>query len=170
MYIFSWDSPVSFASLSAFTYAYPVSFLSKCYRKEPQRRSCSSNILPQRSSYAFVVQPQRSSCGFQDSSSSDPQSAARRTSSCGCKKKFLRMHYFWAVLYSLLLSLSLRRLMLYHCLLVITLGFFLNFSFILVITRWWSKAVSAPLCTHASKRDQVWTSCWYIGGLRYLVL
>ena len=29
---------------------------------------------------------------------SDPQSAARRTSSCGRKKKFLCVHYFWAVL------------------------------------------------------------------------
>ena len=47
------------------------------------------NILPQRSSCAFILKPQRSSCGFQDSSSSDPQSAARRTSdakrsSCAC--------------------------------------------------------------------------------------
>ena len=75
-----------------------VSFLSKCYRKEPQRSSRGSNILPQRSSCAFIIQPQRSSCGFQNSSSSDPQSAARRTSSCGRKKKFLRVHYFWAVL------------------------------------------------------------------------
>ena len=87
-----------FASLCVFTYAYRA-VLSKCHRKEPQRSSCGLNILPQRSSCAFIVQPQRSSCGFQDSSSSDPQSAARRTSSCGSKKKFLRVHYFWAVLY-----------------------------------------------------------------------
>ena len=71
----------------------------KVSRKEPQRSSCGSNILPQRSSCAFNIQPQRSSCGFQDSSSSDPQSATRRTSSCGCKKKFSHVHYFWAVLY-----------------------------------------------------------------------
>ena len=70
----------------------------KVSRKEPQRSSCSSNILLQRSSCAFNIQPQRSSCGFQDSSSSDPQSAARRTSCSGRKKKFLRVHYFWAVL------------------------------------------------------------------------
>ena len=88
------------------TYTYPVSFLSKCHRKEPQRRSCGSNILPQRSSCAFIMQPQRSSCGFQNSSSSDPQSAARRTSSCGRKKKFLRVHYFWAVLYMFNLLLA----------------------------------------------------------------
>ena len=50
---------------------------------------------PQRSSCAFIMQPQRSSCIFQDSSSSDPQSPARRTS-CG-HKKFLGVHYFWAV-------------------------------------------------------------------------
>ena len=81
-----------------FTYAYPILFLSNYNRKEPQRSSCGSNILPQRSSCAFIMQPQRSSCGFQDSSSSDPQSAAKRTSSCGRKKKFLRVHYFWAVL------------------------------------------------------------------------
>ena len=79
---------MSFASLCAFTYAYPVSFLSKCHAKNCKEVLC-----------AFIVQPQRSSCGFQDSSSSDPQSAARRTSSCGRKKKFLRVHYFWAVLY-----------------------------------------------------------------------
>ena len=41
-----------------------------------------------------IMQPQRSSWGFQDSSLSHPQSVARRTSSCGSKKKFLRMHYF----------------------------------------------------------------------------
>ena len=45
------------------------------------------------------MEPQRSSCSFQDSSSSDTQSAARRTSSCGRKEKFLYVHYFWAVLY-----------------------------------------------------------------------
>ena len=56
--------------------------------KEPQRSSYRSNILPQKSSYAF-----------QNSSSSDPQTLARRTSSCGHKKKFLHVHYFWAVLY-----------------------------------------------------------------------
>ena len=71
----------------------------KCHRKEPQRSSCSSNILPQRSSCAFIMQSQRSSCGFQNSSSSNLQSAARRTSACGRKKKFLHVHYFWAVLY-----------------------------------------------------------------------
>ena len=90
---------MSFASLCVFTYTYPVPFLSKCHRKEPQRSFCGSNIIPQRSSCAFIMQPRRSSCGFQDSSSSDPQSAARRASSCGSKKKFLRVHYFWAVLY-----------------------------------------------------------------------
>ena len=90
---------MSFASLCVFTYTHPVSFLSKCHRKEPQRSSCGSNILPQRSSCAFIMQLQRSSCGFQNSSSSYPQWAARRTSSCGRKKKFLRVHYFWAVLY-----------------------------------------------------------------------
>ena len=74
-------------------------FLSKCHHKGPQRSSCGSNILPQRSSCAFIMQLQRISCSFQDSSSSDPQSAARRTSSCGRKKKFLRLHYFWVVLY-----------------------------------------------------------------------
>ena len=105
---------MSFASLCVFTYTHPVSFLSKCDRKEPQRSSCGSNILPQRSSCAFIMQPQRSSCGFQNSSSSssDPQSAARRTSSCGRKKKFLRVHYFWAVLYmyiSLLILMFLNR-------------------------------------------------------------
>ena len=56
-------------------------------REEPPRSSCGSNILQRRSSCAFIMQPQRSSCGFQDSSSSDPQSAARRTSSCERKKK-----------------------------------------------------------------------------------
>ena len=39
--------------------------------------------------------------GFQDSSSSDLQSVARRASSCKHKKKFLCVHYFWAVLYRL---------------------------------------------------------------------
>ena len=100
---------MSFVSLRVFTYAYPVSFLSKCHaknRKEPQRSSCGSNILLQRSSCVFIMQPQRSSCGFQDSSSSDPQLAARRTSSCGRTKKFLRMHYFWAVLYMYMYSTS----------------------------------------------------------------
>ena len=87
---------LSFASLC---YACPILFLSNYNRKDPQRSSCGWNILPQRSSCAFIMQLQRSSCGFQDSSSSDPQSAARRTSSCGRKKKFLRVHYFWAVLY-----------------------------------------------------------------------
>ena len=81
-----------FASLCIFTYACPV--LSKCHCKELQRSSCGSNILPQRSSCAFIMQPQRSSWGFQDSSSSHLQSVARRTSSRGSKKKFLRMHYF----------------------------------------------------------------------------
>ena len=64
----------------------------KVSRKEPQRSSCGLNIPPQRSSCAFIMQPQRSSCSFQDSSLSDPKSAAR--TSCGCKKKFLRVHYF----------------------------------------------------------------------------
>ena len=32
---------MSFASLCVFTYTYPVSFLSKCHRKEPQRSSCA---------------------------------------------------------------------------------------------------------------------------------
>ena len=93
-YIFSWDSIVSFASLCVFTYTYPVSFLLKCHRKEPQRSSCHSNIFLQKSSCAFIKQWQRRSCGFQDSSSSDLESAARRTS-CGCKKKFLRVHYYF---------------------------------------------------------------------------
>ena len=76
-----------------------VSFLFKCHGNELQRSSCGSNILLQRSSCAVIMQLQRSSCGFQDSSSSDQQSAVGRNSSCECKKKFLRMHYFWAVLY-----------------------------------------------------------------------
>ena len=115
---------MSFASLCVFTYVYPVSFLSKCYRKEvlavlaaktavplrsrpawcftfhakhhlgrERRRTavftgyCGSNILPQ-SSCTFILQPQRSSGGFQDSSSSDPQSelllADAKRSSCTC--------------------------------------------------------------------------------------
>ena len=96
--IFLADTHLVFRFTLRFTYAYPILFLSNYNRKDPQRSSCGSNILPQRSSCAFIMQPQRSSCGFQDSSSSDPQSAARRTSSCGRKKKFLRVHYFWAVL------------------------------------------------------------------------
>ena len=83
----------------AFTYSYPVLFLLKCHCKELEKSSCSSNILLQRSSCTFIMPPQRSSCGFQDPRSSDLQSAARRTSSCGCKKKFLHMYYFWAVLH-----------------------------------------------------------------------
>ena len=83
-------------SLCVFTYAYPVSFLSKCHAKN--RKEVLAVRTSYRSSCTFNTQPQRSSCGFQDSSSSDPQSAARRTS-CGRKKKFLRVHYFWAVLY-----------------------------------------------------------------------
>ena len=63
---------MSFASPCAFNYAYPVSFLSVS-RKEPQRSSC-----------AFIMQPQRRSCGFQDSSSSDPQSVNAKRSSCAC--------------------------------------------------------------------------------------
>ena len=53
-------------------------------RKEPQRSSCGSNFLWQRSSCAFIMQPQRSSCSFQDSSSSNPQSADAKRSSCAC--------------------------------------------------------------------------------------
>ena len=37
---------------------YPVSFLSKCHCKEPQRSACSSNILPQRSSCVSRTQAQ----------------------------------------------------------------------------------------------------------------
>ena len=78
---------MSFASLCVFTYTYPVSFLSKCHRKELQRSSCGSNILPQRSCCAFIMQPQRRSCSFQNSSSSDPQEellADAKRSSCVC--------------------------------------------------------------------------------------
>ena len=32
---------MSFASFCVFTYTHPVSFLSKCHRKEPQRSSCA---------------------------------------------------------------------------------------------------------------------------------
>ena len=85
---------MSFASLCVFTDMHPVSFLSKCHRKKLQRSSCGSNILPQRSPCAFIMQLQRSSCCFQDSSSSNLQSAVRRTSACGREKKFLHVHFF----------------------------------------------------------------------------
>ena len=50
-------------------------------------------------------------------------------------------------------SFSLRRLTLYRCLLVVTLEFLFNFSFTLVITRWWSEATPAPLLARTSWRN-----------------
>ena len=74
-------------------------FLSK-NRKDPQKSSCSSNVLSQRSSCAVIMQPQRSSCGFQDSTQvtrNQPQEELlivdAKISSCTCI-------IFWAVLYS----------------------------------------------------------------------
>ena len=114
---------MSFASLCVFTNVYySVNFLSTCrYRKEQQRCSYCPNIIPQRSSCAFSMETQRSSCAFSmetqrsscafsmetqrsscglhDSCASDPQLAARSCPACGRKKKFLRVHYVWAVLY-----------------------------------------------------------------------
>ena len=45
----------------------------------------------------------------------DPQSAARRTSSCGRKKKFLRVHYFWAVLYCIEFTHVIFSVMKFRC-------------------------------------------------------
>ena len=41
-------------------------------------------------------------------SASDPQLAARSCPACGRKKKFLRVHYFWAVLYARSLAFIMR--------------------------------------------------------------
>ena len=85
---------MSFASLCAFTSAYPVSFFSKCHAKNRKE------VLAVRTSYRKEVLALSSSSRKEVLAVSRTQAQATHNHPQEeRKKKFLGVHYFWAVLY-----------------------------------------------------------------------
>ena len=89
---------MSFASLRVFTYAYPVSFLSKCHAKNRKE------VLAVRTSYRKEVLALLSCSRKEVLAVSRTQAQATRNQwqeelLADANRSSLHVHYFWAVLY-----------------------------------------------------------------------